>query len=283
MAQPGKYAYLVVNQDIADATANFPKYQEQGIVVSGNSAEELATNLGIDATALADTFSRYQASIAKGKDEFNKTKLPANWDGPYYAIRITADLRHTQGGLVTDTDAHVLRENGSVIQGLYAAGGVTEGFTSTGGAAYMSGDGLLQAFVFGRIAGKNAATETKGNITATTWTDTNVKESLEEKEISNTPNVDTNTLTYKDGKYDGTGKGHSGETILSVVVKDGKVNDIELISHGDTEEIFASALEPVLTQAIENNGTSKVDTVAGATNSSNGLIEAINNALAKAQ
>ena len=283
LAQPGKYAYLVVNQDIADATANFPKYQEQGIVVSGNSAEELATNLGIDATALADTFSRYQASIAKGEDEFNKTKLPANWDGPYYAIRITADLRHTQGGLVTDTDAHVLRENGSVIQGLYAAGGVTEGFTSTGGAAYMSGDGLLQAFVFGRIAGKNAATETKGNITATTWTDTNVKESLEEKEISNTPNVDTNTLTYKDGKYDGTGKGHSGETILSVVVKDGKVNDIELISHGDTEDIFASALEPVLTQAIENNGTSNVDTVAGATNSSNGLIEAINNALAKAQ
>lgn len=47
-----------------------------------------------------------------------------------------------------------MRENGSVIQGLYAAGGVTEGFTSTGGAAYMSGDGLLQAFVFGRIAGK---------------------------------------------------------------------------------------------------------------------------------
>lgn len=176
-----------------------------------------------------------------------------------------------------------MREDGSVIQGLYAAGGVTEGFTSTGGAAYMSGDGLLQAFVFGRIAGKNAATETKGNITATTWTDTNVKESLEEKEISNTPNVDTNTLTYKDGKYDGTGKGHSGETILSVVVKDGKVNDIELISHGDTEDIFASALEPVLTQAIENNGTSNVDTVAGATNSSNGLIEAINNALAKAQ
>ena len=283
LAQPGKYAYLVVNQDIADATANFPKYQEQGIVVSGNSAEELATNLGIDATALADTFSRYQASIAKGEDEFNKTKLPANWDGPYYAIRITADLRHTQGGLVTDTDAHVLREDGSVIQGLYAAGGVTEGFTSTGGAAYMSGDGLLQAFVFGRIAGKNAATETKGNITATTWTDTNVKETLEEKEISNTPNVDTNTLTYKDGTYEGTGKGHSGETVLSVVVIDGKVNDIELISHGDTEDIFASALEPVLTQAIENNGTSKVDTVAGATNSSNGLIEAINNALAKAQ
>lgn len=283
LAQPGKYAYLVVNQDIADATANFPKYQEQEIVVSGNSAEELATNLGIDATALADTFSRYQASIAKGEDEFNKTKLPANWDGPYYAIRITADLRHTQGGLVTDTDAHVLREDGSVIQGLYAAGGVTEGFASTGGAAYMSGDGLLQAFVFGRIAGKNAATETKGNITATTWTDTNVKESLEEKEISNTPNVDTNTLTYKDGTYEGTGKGHSGETILSVVVKDGKVNDIELISHGDTEDIFASALESVLTQAIENNGTSNVDTVAGATNSSNGLIEAINKALAKAQ
>ena len=178
LAQPGKYAYLVVDKNIAENTPAFEGYLEKEIVVSGNTPEELAANLGIDEAAMKDTFDRYFASIEKGEDEFNKTKLPEKWEAPYYAVRITADLRHTQGGLVTDTEAHVLREDGSVIQGLYAAGGVTEGFASAGGAAYMSGDGLLQALVYGRIAGKNAATETKGNIQAKVWTDPNVKEPL---------------------------------------------------------------------------------------------------------
>ncbi len=159
LAQPDNFAYLVINQDIADNTAQFNDYVEKGIVVSGADVSELASNLGVPQEALEDTFNRYIASIERGEDEFNKTKLPENWNGPYYAMKITGDLRHTQGGLVTDTDARVLKEDGSVIKGLYAAGGVTEGFASTGGAAYMSGDGLLQALVFGKIAGKNAATE----------------------------------------------------------------------------------------------------------------------------
>ena len=46
---------------------------------------------------------------------------------------MTADLRHTQGGLVTDVAAHVLTEDNEVIQGLYAAGGVTEGFSTRAG------------------------------------------------------------------------------------------------------------------------------------------------------
>ncbi|MGI5174277.1 flavocytochrome c [Treponema sp. OMZ 840] len=169
LAQPGHFAYLIINKDIANATSAFAGYKENGIVVSGNTAESLAAELGIDAAALADTFERYKASIKRGEDEFNKTKLPKNWDGPYYAMKITGDLRHTQGGLVTDIDTHVLKKDGSVIQGLYAAGGCTEGFASTGGAAYMSGDGLLQALIYGRIAGTKAATEKKGSIKATVW------------------------------------------------------------------------------------------------------------------
>ena len=66
-------------------------------------------------------------------------------------------------------DAHALREDGSVIQGLYAAGGCTEGFSSGDGAAYMSGNGLLQAMIFGKIAGIKAATEQRGEIKAVQW------------------------------------------------------------------------------------------------------------------
>ena len=172
LAQPGHFAYLIINNDIAAATAAFAGYKEKGIVVSGNTPKQLADALGINADALSNTFERYEASIKRGEDEFNKTKLPKNWNGPYYAMKITGDLRHTQGGLVTDVAAHVLKADGTVIQGLYAAGGCTEGFASTGGAAYMSGDGLLQALVFGRIAGEKAATEKKGSIKATVRSDT---------------------------------------------------------------------------------------------------------------
>lgn len=282
LAQPGKYAYLVFDQNIADNTSQFEGYVEQGIVTSGNTAEELAANLGIDEAAMKDTFDRYVASIAKGEDEFNRTKLPESWEGPFYAIRITGDLRHTQGGLVTDTDAHVLREDGSVIQGLYAAGGVTEGFASTGGAAYMSGDGLLQAFVFGRIAGKNAATEEKGNIQATVWTDPNVKEGIV-TETANEDVVDSTNVTYNDGTYEGVGQGHGGDITVSVTVTDGKLTNVEVVSQNETEAIYSSAVDTIIEGVIANNGTTNVDAVSGATESSSGIMDAVNDALSQAK
>lgn len=282
LAQPGKYAYLVFDQNIADNTSQFEGYVEQGIVTSGNTAEELAANLGVDEAAMKDTFDRYVASIAKGEDEFNRTKLPESWEGPFYAIRITGDLRHTQGGLVTDTDAHVLREDGSVIQGLYAAGGVTEGFASTGGAAYMSGDGLLQAFVFGRIAGKNAATEEKGNIQATVWTDPNVKEGIV-TETANEDVVDSTNVTYNDGTYEGVGQGHGGDITVSVTVSDGKLTNVEVVSQNETEAIYSSAVDTIIEGVIANNGTTNVDAVSGATESSSGIMDAVNDALSQAK
>ena len=130
----------------------------------------MANAIGVDADAMVKTVNAYKAGIERGEDVFNRTKLPANFDGPYYALKITGEIRHTQGGISTDVAAHPLRADGSVIQGLYAAGGCTEGFSSGDGAAYMSGNGLLQAMIFGKIAGINAATETRGNVQAVTWT-----------------------------------------------------------------------------------------------------------------
>ena len=115
------------------------------------------------AEKLEKVVEEYREGIEKGEDKFNRTLLPDSFEAPFYAIYMTADLRHTQGGLVTDVAAHVLTEDNEVIQGLYAAGGVTEGFSTRAGADYMSGNGLLQALVFGKIAGERAATETRGS------------------------------------------------------------------------------------------------------------------------
>ena len=114
---------------------------------------------------LEKTITEYQAAIEKGEDKFNRSHLPESFDGPYYAVKVTGEIRHTQGGMATDLAGHVLRADKSLIKGLYAAGGCTEGFSSRGGAAYMSGNGLIQALVFGKIAGAAAATESPESAT----------------------------------------------------------------------------------------------------------------------
>lgn len=163
LAQPDYHVYMVFNQANADATPKFTDYDKAGILTKADTLDELATALKIDQVKFKASVDDYMNGIKNGQDSLNRTFFPDHFDGPYYAIEITADLRHTQGGLVTDTVGHVLKEDGTLIKGLYAAGGVMEGFSDTAGPGYMSGNGLLQAFVFGRLAGKNAATTTRAN------------------------------------------------------------------------------------------------------------------------
>ena len=146
----------------------------------------------------------------------------------------------------------------------------------------MSGDGLLQAFVFGRIAGKNAATEEKGNIQATVWTDPNVKEGIV-TETANEDIVDSTNVTYADGTYEGVGQGHGGDITVSVTVTDGKLTNVEVVSQNETEAIYSSAVDTIIEGVIANNGTTNVDAVSGATESSSGIMDAVNDALSQAK
>lgn len=161
LAQPDYHVYMIFNKANADATAKFADYDAAGILKKADTIEELAAVLNINKDNFKAAIDDYTNGIKTGQDSLNRTLFPENFDGPYYAIEITADIRHTQGGLVTDTAGHVLKEDGTLIQGLYAAGGVMEGFSDTAGPGYMSGNGLLQAFVFGRLAGEHAATTTR--------------------------------------------------------------------------------------------------------------------------
>lgn len=159
LAQSNHICYEVFTDIQASKCGLFEGWNEAGIVFTGDTPAALAEAIGVDAEALEKTIEDYKAGIEKGEDRWNKCKLPENFDGPYYAVKNTGEIRHTQGGMSTDVEAHVLKEDGSVIPGLYAAGGCTEGFSSGDGAAYMSGNGLLQCLIYGKIAGTNAATE----------------------------------------------------------------------------------------------------------------------------
>ena len=76
---------------------------------------------------------------------------------PYCAVKVTGALFHTQGGLAIDRQARVLRQDGKAFPNLFAAGGAAVGVSGSGAAGYLSGNGLLTATVFGRIAGEGAA------------------------------------------------------------------------------------------------------------------------------
>lgn len=84
--------------------------------------------------------------------------------------------------------------------------------------------------------------------------------------------------TLADGTYQGSGEGFRGTTLLSVTVESGKITDITVISYEDDAEFFSRA-ENTLLEDIITAQSLDVQTVSGATFSSNGILEAVANAL----
>ena len=75
---------------------------------------------------------------------------------------MTPGLFHTQGGVAVDADGRVLRDDGSVIPGLFAGGGAAAGISGRAGAGgYASGNGLLTAIALGYLSGQAAAARLK--------------------------------------------------------------------------------------------------------------------------
>jgi predicted outer membrane repeat protein len=89
------------------------------------------------------------------------------------------------------------------------------------------------------------------------------------------------TRGLKDGEYEGSATGYSGTTKVKVTVADGKITAVDIVSHGDTTSYFERA-KSVITKVIDSQSTD-VDTVSGATYSSYGILNAINNALEDAE
>jgi 3-oxosteroid 1-dehydrogenase len=135
----------------------------------------LAQKIGVDAQGLAATVERFNAHAVKGEDpDFGKGQTaidryysdPQNHpnpclgpltDGPFYAIRLDPGEIGTKGGLVTDAQARVLREDGSVIAGLYATGNCS---AAVMGKTYAgAGSTLGPAMTFGYVAARDLAAQ----------------------------------------------------------------------------------------------------------------------------
>ena len=156
IAQTGSYSWLVVDQAMVDASSVIQGYIKKGYTVTGETYEELGKAMGVDEAAFAETMNTWNGYVdAKNDPDFGRTSFANKLDtAPYYAIKVTAGVHHTMGGLTINTNTEVLKEDGSVIPGLFAAGEVTGGVH---GANRLGGNAVADFTVFGRIAGKAAS------------------------------------------------------------------------------------------------------------------------------
>ena len=156
IAQTGSYSWLVVDQAMVDASSVIQGYITKGYTVTGETYEELGKAMGVDEAAFAETMNTWNGYVdAKNDPDFGRTSFANKLDtAPYYAIKVTAGVHHTMGGLTINTNTEVLKEDGSVIPGLFAAGEVTGGVH---GANRLGGNAVADFTVFGRIAGKAAS------------------------------------------------------------------------------------------------------------------------------
>ncbi|SDY97967.1 3-oxosteroid 1-dehydrogenase [Amycolatopsis xylanica] len=173
-------AWLVVDQHYRNKylfkdvlpTLPFPDaWYSSGAVVKSWTVDGLATAMGVPQNALRATVSRFNGFARSGDDaDFRRGEsvydhyytdpgvypdscLAPLWLAPYYAFKIVPGDLGTKGGLVTDARARVLRQDGSAIPGLYAAGNAS---AAVMGRSYAgAGSTIGPAMTFGYIAGKD--------------------------------------------------------------------------------------------------------------------------------
>jgi 3-oxosteroid 1-dehydrogenase len=148
---------------------------EQGYLKKADTIEQLAEALKITPTTLRATVDRFNGFVAKKHDEeFGRgARAYDRWlgdpfnphdatlgeidQGPFYAVPVMPGDVGTLGGVVTDVDGRVLREDGTPIAGLYATGVSTAsvmGRTSPG-----AGVNVGPSVVFGFVSAKHALTQ----------------------------------------------------------------------------------------------------------------------------
>ncbi|ATE65475.1 FAD-dependent oxidoreductase [Rhizorhabdus dicambivorans] len=174
---PNLPAWIIVDSGYMERypfATRFPGDPVPRWMETADSLRELAGKIGVDPDGLEATVERYNAHVAQGHDpDFGRGS--SSYDlaygdqsregtlqtlgpierGPFHACRVYSGVLSTKGGPKINAKSEVMNVRGGAIDGLYAAGNVSGGFT---GMAYPGGGGNIgPGLVFGHIAGRNAA------------------------------------------------------------------------------------------------------------------------------
>ncbi|WP_246662004.1 FAD-dependent oxidoreductase [Prosthecodimorpha hirschii] len=162
IAEPDGIAFTIFDGRIAAIARQFEDFraaETAGAVLTADTIAGLAGRMHVPEAALAATLGEIAAlKTAGATDRFGRDFAGvAQLAPPYAAVKVTGALFHTQGGLVVDDRARVMRRDGRPFETLFAAGGAACGVSGADAGGYLSGNGLLTAFAYGALAGLGAA------------------------------------------------------------------------------------------------------------------------------
>ena len=162
LRQPGGTAWDIFDARIAGIARQFEDFEaaeRAGAMLIADSVDELAAKMRLPVDLFAEEWRSVEIlKTSSGVDRYGRRFLAKQeLQPPFFAVKVTGALFHSQGGLVIDTTGHVKRKDGSLFPNLFAAGGAAVGISGTTAAGYLSGNGLLTATVLGRLTGQGAS------------------------------------------------------------------------------------------------------------------------------
>ncbi|WP_347562115.1 FMN-binding protein [Ruminococcus sp. AM42-11] len=222
------------------------------------------------------------SGVGQGSTTTPTTEVPEGGykDGTYqgsgtgFGGTITVQVT-VSGGKITAVD--ILSASGETGSYFASAQGVVSKVLSSqspnvdavSGATYSS-NGIIQAVQNALSQARNSDSATPAATPTPTPTPKPAKK----------PKKDT-SVSYKDGVYEGQAEGFDGTVTVKVTIKNGKIKKISN-TNTDTPEFFNKAWKTIKSNVISRQSTSEIDTVSGATFSSNGILGALSQALSKA-
>lgn len=154
--QPGGIAWNLFDGALLSLARTFPDFVEAekaGALRSAADEDALAALIGCDPARLRATLAEIAPDAV---DRFGR-RFKRALQAPYYAVKVTGALFHTQGGLDIDEHCRVLRADGRPLPNLVAAGGAARGVSGNEVWGYLSGNGLLSAVGGGWVAAGTVA------------------------------------------------------------------------------------------------------------------------------
>ena len=276
---PVSYPMWVVFDEAARTTKPFYRVWSEGMVdeiekgwiYQADTIEELAELIELPAENLANEIEAYNGYCEAGSDPLGRDPeyLIPFGEGPYYAFPIVPCFINTQGGPVRNTRCQVLDTKREPIPGLYSAGELGSFYSDL----YQGAGNVAECIVTGIDAVTNMLAETADAAPLQFAAAEQPEPYAAEAYVA--PVYETG-----EGQYVGTGDGMSVVNVR--VTMDGDaISEIEVIDSFETPRIGSLAIEQVPAAIIDAQST-EVDVVAGATRTSQGIIAAVNEALAQA-
>ena len=289
--------------------------------LAGKVINKYYENIKMDPAILKETVERFNAAVKAGSgDDWGRTMLDYSIEqGPFYAVWAVPNLHDTLAGLRTDGSMQVLDLDGNAIPGLFAAGEsaggmhvhglgrvMTSGYIAGRSAASVDETGIAtadltldqayagletndltgtdKAAYFSQRGGSSATmTHSQKMEELAKLASGEMVETKEEQSYSAATIAAGSTIVAAEGEtFQGSSdSGMGGAIRVTITVKGGEIVDIKVTEANETVGIGDVALETLVKEAMEAK-SADVDTVSGATITSDAFREALSKAIEKA-